>query len=517
MPVAQQSFLKVCYAEEIQIKIVKGGENMAVMLNMLPVETKTNVVVKNSNNTNNTNSTKNGKSETGFAKALTTETDKNATDADSKKTIDDGAQFLAAMAALVTPVVQTPVPVVPEKTNGSDELATMVSTIQNQVVELMVGDDAPKPPAVAESPIPVVTGNELLHSETNAVVTPIVTATVDKATIQQQPPIATGGVVDTKEQQTVAIINTMIAGTPQVTDKQVLDNSGQLQNEMQNAQTVPQLQSDDQQNVVTGISNPTVATAIPTMPLVTANNLLKNSVKLADGKQVSGDQADLEATTGIKKDQVTTLDVQPILATQMTAKVGDEVMSEEKINVITSNQTVKNPDDFASILNQQGMKVEQQTTGAVEAKTVTPQPVADPHNIASQIVNQAHLVAGNKNTEMIIQLKPEHLGELTFKVSVENGVVSASFHSNNAEVRTVIESTLYQLKQEMATQGLKVDTVGVYGGLGEFFSNGQQREGQQQSGAKVPNRKTEEDFFETLEAIDATKSSVDGSGVDYRI
>lgn len=140
----------------------------------------------------------------------------------------------------------------------------------------------------------------------------------------------------------------------------------------------------------------------------------------------------------------------------------------------------------------------------------------DPHNIAGQIVEQARMINRVTNSEMVVKLKPEHLGELTLKVTVENGAVSASFHSNNAEVRTVIEASLTQLRQELSNQGLKVENVGVYAGLSQFFSNDQQQQTAQQQQIKFKNRRQEESFIDAIEAAAVLPTTSD-AGVDYRI
>lgn len=140
----------------------------------------------------------------------------------------------------------------------------------------------------------------------------------------------------------------------------------------------------------------------------------------------------------------------------------------------------------------------------------------DPHNIADQIVEQARMINRVNNSEMVVKLKPEHLGELTLKVTVENGAVSASFHSNNQEVRTVIEASLTQLRQELSNQGLKVDNVGVYAGLNQFFSNDQQQQTAQQQQIKFKNRRQEESFIDAIEAAAVLPTTSD-AGVDYRI
>ena len=139
----------------------------------------------------------------------------------------------------------------------------------------------------------------------------------------------------------------------------------------------------------------------------------------------------------------------------------------------------------------------------------------DPYEVMKQIVDKARFVNKANNSEMIVKLKPEHLGELTLKVTVENGVISAAFVSTNQEVRGILEASLPQLKQELSNQGLKVDTVGVYTGLSQFFANDRQSATPQQP-IKFKNRRDAERFEETVEAL-AAVSSADADGVDYRI
>lgn len=127
---------------------------------------------------------------------------------------------------------------------------------------------------------------------------------------------------------------------------------------------------------------------------------------------------------------------------------------------------------------------------------------------------------------MVIKLKPEHLGELTLKVSVTaNGSVNASFHTDNAQVRGIIESSMVQLKQELQAQGLKVDNVGVYAGLSDgFLADSQQGQAgySQQQSTSVRNQQADlASFEEAAESVPIATggTSVTGSddGIDYRI
>ena len=165
----------------------------------------------------------------------------------------------------------------------------------------------------------------------------------------------------------------------------------------------------------------------------------------------------------------------------------------------------------------------QPTDGAAQASTATSstQQPAAAYNIPGQIVDQAKLIKSTEGTEMVIKLKPEYLGDLTLKISVTaDGAVNASFHSDNAQVRNIIETSMIQLRQDLQSQGLKVDNVGVYAGLSDgFFANSQSNQPRQQQKPSTRNQKIDlvdfEDTANTLSA--AVNSSLADDGVDYRI
>ncbi|HWR05343.1 flagellar hook-length control protein FliK [Sporomusa sp.] len=147
-------------------------------------------------------------------------------------------------------------------------------------------------------------------------------------------------------------------------------------------------------------------------------------------------------------------------------------------------------------------------------------PATDIYQVVDQIVEQSRVVTKLQNTEMVIKLKPEHLGELTLKVVVENGAINASFHSNNPEVRSIIEASLPQLKQDLANNGLKVENVGVYAGLSQFLPNHDQERNSRQQFVKLTNKKNAGEFVEAIVAeTEAGKMNGTGglAGVDYRI
>ena len=200
----------------------------------------------------------------------------------------------------------------------------------------------------------------------------------------------------------------------------------------------------------------------------------------------------------------------------------------ENVSFETTVRTAETPVQPASV--QTGTPLIQ-TEQAAPAAEVPQRPQTD-YEIPRQIVEQARLLRTLNDTQMIIRLKPEHLGELTLRVAVgSDGAVQASFHSDNAHVRSVIENSLVQLRQELNTQGIKVDRVGVYTGLADGqMPQGQGQEAWQQhqaghSETQVYARGDADDYLDG-EIVDdgvttaSTQESVGGvtaDGVDYRV
>ena len=182
----------------------------------------------------------------------------------------------------------------------------------------------------------------------------------------------------------------------------------------------------------------------------------------------------------------------------------------------------------AALNNNNNIQTTNTPTDPVNQAAVT---ARDDFNITGQIVEHAKMIRTLDNTEMVIHLKPEHLGELTLRVSVtSNGAVNASFHSENAQVRAMIENSLTQLKNELSNQGLKVDNVQVSAHLsdgGMMNGKGQQAWEQNQRGnnnnARIGrinniNRTSSEIEDTAAEVVASTvENTATADGVDYRV
>lgn len=95
--------------------------------------------------------------------------------------------------------------------------------------------------------------------------------------------------------------------------------------------------------------------------------------------------------------------------------------------------------------------------------------------IFSQIVEKAKIMVNNGNSEMELQLKPDTLGKIQLRISIENQLVSAKFIAESEQVKALIESNFADLKQTLNQQGVQVDqlqvSVGQQGTQGQNPSN----------------------------------------------
>ena len=252
-----------------------------------------------------------------------------------------------------------------------------------------------------------------------------------------------------------------------------------------------------------------------------------------DAKQVNQQQpiSDLLGSNVAVEDNQTAAPLSP---------VQQAFRQQSEQNQQQTNQNLQQ--NFAQDLNSE-MQIQQQNSGVESTfvqnfapavdNTTTTQPVTQVENpeaaaqaarenesIPAQIVQQARMIRTAENTEMVINLKPEHLGQLTLRVSVsQNGAVNASFYSDNAQVRAAIENSLVQLRQELNDQGLKVDNVQVYAGLTDGgLMNGQGGQAWQQNQQQSANRRIDFDALqEEVDAVTPDNENISEDGVDYKV
>lgn len=87
--------------------------------------------------------------------------------------------------------------------------------------------------------------------------------------------------------------------------------------------------------------------------------------------------------------------------------------------------------------------------------------------LKNQMISKSGLVAQNGRAEIRLELKPEYMGKLFLRLSLENGTINAKFLVENQQVRNLIENNMPQLKQSLADQGISWQEASVdVGGSG---------------------------------------------------
>lgn len=81
--------------------------------------------------------------------------------------------------------------------------------------------------------------------------------------------------------------------------------------------------------------------------------------------------------------------------------------------------------------------------------------------ITFQIVEKAKVLLDGNKSEMIMDLKPDHLGKLSLKLITERGIVAAKFIAENDQVRAAIEANMDTLKESLEKQGFSIQEFSV--------------------------------------------------------
>lgn len=191
---------------------------------------------------------------------------------------------------------------------------------------------------------------------------------------------------------------------------------------------------------------------------------------------------------------------------------GSQLQGEASFDVVVPGQQDSKAVENDTVANQ-GLSFQQNLDnqiGAnqkVEGNAAQTNQARETYNVPQQIVEQAKLLQRGTDSQMIIKLNPEHLGQLSLKVSVNgNGGVTATFHTDNAQVRAILETTMTQLKQQLDEQGIKVDNVEVHTGLpdGQLPQDQGQQGFYQQQGQQVRSHQADlQDFEESSENLAA--------------
>ncbi|MBQ7667724.1 MAG: flagellar hook-length control protein FliK [Clostridia bacterium] len=82
-------------------------------------------------------------------------------------------------------------------------------------------------------------------------------------------------------------------------------------------------------------------------------------------------------------------------------------------------------------------------------------------DVLKQVTEQMDVSLYDGKTESVMKLKPDDLGKVTIKLSLENGIISAKFLAESEKVKEILESGFNQLKDALQKQGMLIQEFSV--------------------------------------------------------
>ncbi|MGE5417119.1 MAG: flagellar hook-length control protein FliK, partial [Acidobacteriota bacterium] len=155
-------------------------------------------------------------------------------------------------------------------------------------------------------------------------------------------------------------------------------------------------------------------------------------------------------------------------------------------------------------------------------------PKLDTKDIMNQIVQKAEVMVKDNKSAITIDLKPEFLGKLQISLSVQDGVVTARFTTENQNVKQLLEGGLSQLKSVFENNGIKLEKAEVnvdLGNSGSSYQGFNESQGRQDRYTELPdrwwdNRRESGDYTplqQVQQLIDEPSVNYTGDGVNFLI
>ncbi|MCT4596351.1 MAG: flagellar hook-length control protein FliK [Vallitalea sp.] len=145
--------------------------------------------------------------------------------------------------------------------------------------------------------------------------------------------------------------------------------------------------------------------------------------------------------------------------------------------------------------------------------------------VIEQIVSNVKVELNDDKSTMMIQLRPEHLGKLSFSLTSENGVITANFMAENPAVKELIEANLAQLRVSLQEQGIDVDKLEVNVADNNMFNqdnngnNFANQSDKKKRAARMINLaiNSDEEIDSIKESDDSMLESNESGGIDYSV
>ncbi|MDY8093891.1 flagellar hook-length control protein FliK [Paenibacillus polymyxa] len=214
------------------------------------------------------------------------------------------------------------------------------------------------------------------------------------------------------------------------------------------------------------------------------NGVMK-AVELADGGDSQAVQPSANRTNGTQTVATATTDKQ-VVASQQQASQGETNQQgsegqRSSTNILVQSAVKTTATDEASAFVDATEQADSTATDnqtpvittagqlSVQTQGTTPsapaQPVVHVRQFAKEmtefVVQKLDIVKHTGLTEATIMLRPDHLGQLEVKLTMQNGHLVAQFMTEHSGAKDLLEQQMSQLRSSLQSQGIQVDKVEV--------------------------------------------------------
>ena len=214
--------------------------------------------------------------------------------------------------------------------------------------------------------------------------------------------------------------------------------------------------------------------------------------------------------------------------TQPTPETSAPTVSQDNIpEPLSKDDTAEQQPGFETQNRQEVFKAhdvteENQSTTAEPAKaTIKTEAVVNtarqtnPREIIKQITEHIKTDIKVNVNEVKITLHPESLGELSLKISMEQGIVTAMFVAENQRVKEIIESNMNQLRDALKESGVDVGALNVSVSSGENETMRAYERERAKTAKRISKILANMETAEESEALQVTEEEVLEASVSY--
>lgn len=172
---------------------------------------------------------------------------------------------------------------------------------------------------------------------------------------------------------------------------------------------------------------------------------------------------DLKLFGAIKKEHHRTKDTGVVMTEADALSAADKQIAAHQIKAIFLRSNEFGPDfaEGVQLVSSGGADSSTAMLSALQPKISHPLMRGIDEMVMNQIVEKFHLALRTGANEMKITLRPESLGEIQLKISVDGDVVMARIAVENQQVKQIVENNLQSLKDSLAQHNLQTGSFDV--------------------------------------------------------